>query len=1706
MTTFNIPRALILATALAGGLLPSFVQAVWSVGASGDLSTQPQTLIRAVPPNVMFSLSVEYPTADTAAYCKSAGAADCTYSSARDYLGLFDHGKCYDYSDGNEWFYPVGKATDHVCAAGRWSGNFLNWAAMTGLDEFRFAMTGGNRYRDTATETVLERTYIDAHGGTGNFPNKSFTGSGATPYSAAAALTIANATKGISMAVTPSAATDTVNCANPVKDGSNFSCSLTLASTSEVGSCTTWSGSGTQADPYNCVRTNMAFVAGTPATLVKGAAVSVLTGGADATATCTSPTLTAGGVFSCGSLTLDSGESGTCTAWQGNGSSGSPFSCTAWGAFGSKTFVPSGVTTPASVEVTITDNPKSCSGSSGKISCKLSDGSTVGCTKNVGGGGSSGDPYYCTASAAWTFPASYGTVTVVSTTQAASATKSGTKWYKYPTEVKYKRTIYYASTYAGQSASDVYYYIGSYTISFSGKTYKVRVKVCDKDIGLESNCQKYVKEGVTSYKPTGVVQDNAELMRFGVTSYFLDDHWDNAVLRSKAKYVGKQLLDPSDAKWKDNSYREWNDDGTLVVDPDSADAATRNPAGVANSGVINYVNKFGTTGTYSGDIRYKSKDDTGRLYYATLRYLRNKGAVANYHNGVTTGNADGFPVIKTWDDPVQYSCQKNYIIVMGDTHTHCDKRLPGGDFTDNKGCGAYTDANGNKHGYDVDEYGAEVATGDARKEPADDVDVGDQANWVGAREKASCAKNGDNSACLNGLTMTQLDNLATTPAGVGSASFYIAGLAHWAAANDMRPDIEDSRGVPQRIGTTIIDVEEYGDCGFQSQYWLAGKYGNPSSYDAAGDWLTANNPAEQVIGAPTCSSRAPPALADGKVSWPKNLLRASDPADMIASVKSAIASIVAQNGQVAVQGQSSSSLIGGGAYVYQSTFDTEGWVGDLRARTVSVTGGVGTTPTWEASANLPTEANRVIYTYNDGLDASGDDESGDNPNAHKGVLFSATALADSPSAFSTRQKLFLNASPSSSTPDVKGAERISYLRGDRSNESPNGLKWRVRRSLLGDIVNSAPIYVGAPKTPFVAGSGYQKFVTSVKSRTPVVYVGSNDGMLHAFDASGLDGEGNPPTGHVPGQELMAFVPSSVYYGLNQLMWPDYVHRYYVDGSPTVADVCTGNCSDADGGDWKTILVSGLRAGGKGVFALDVTDPANFTNSAAAAASTVLWEFTSKVDSDLGYTFGSPAIRKMNAERDTGVKDGEGNAITVNKWAVVFGNGYNNTTSMTLANGAAAVGEGTSSTGRAAIYIVFVEGPGSGHQWTSSDYVKISLKSPDQDSTSPPNGLARIAPVDKNADGKIDIIYAGDLRGNLWKIDVSDPDPSKWGSAFTNEATGDPIPLFSATDVKDGNPQPITGGIQVSRHPDGGFMVMFGTGSMVYTSEISDTQIQTVYGIWDQDKSTQTVPVSRSTLQRQTLLATGVYDTTTYLLHSDCTPNYSKTKKDTGDGEAFGCPDKDQANRALMVSDSDQQFGWIYDMPDPAVAAWADHSKERVVMDRLVLNNGVLTVTSIAPDPNSDPCVGGTKGWRYDLDFLTGGRSGTVVYTTDLGGTTPLTVKFTIDGTTLAFYPSGTDMKGGSDTPAQFQMSPTAIPTNDALINDTAATTDKIGTTFIRGWGVPYFMKRGGGGAGQGGGGVAGGCSPTASLFPGTLVPKGGCNQGEGVVSWRQLSQ
>ncbi|MCX7556859.1 PilC/PilY family type IV pilus protein [Xanthomonadaceae bacterium JHOS43] len=464
---------------------------------------------------------------------------------------------------------------------------------------------------------------------------------------------------------------------------------------------------------------------------------------------------------------------------------------------------------------------------------------------------------------------------------------------------------------------------------------------------------------------------------------------------------------------------------------------------------------------------------------------------------------------------------------------------------------------------------------------------------------------------------------------------------------------------------------------------------------------------------------------------------------------------------------------------YVPEYTTTDWTGDLRAHKLDPATGALRPMLWSAKAKLESISNSAITSqvgrkvyYIDATE-----------NQRKDFLVGGSGLgvdADVPVKLGIDA---VTALAGASTEDW-----VNYLRGDHRREQANGGPFRNRSSRIGDIF-SQPVVLdkasyGYTYLPGDEGSDYEAFVAGKEDRVAVAFVASNDGYLHAFNASDDAANG--------GRELFAIAPFGVLSNMAQLGSPSYAHRFYVDGSPTQGDAYLG-------GAWKTVLVGSLGAGGRSVYALDVTDPAN-----GEAGWDVLWEYS---EADLGLTMGSPKIARLPN----------------GKWAAIFGGtGYATTNN------------------KAHLYIVDLE--------TGDLIQKIAVN--DEGTDDLPNGLATPSVIDLNGDGITDIVYAGDYYGNLWKFDLT-------ASGTTLNVAS--RKLFTAVDtVSDATAnkvrQPITGGVTASIHPVRGQLVFFGTGRYMLEGDnaapVASDQVQSFYAIWDDNGAA----VSRDSLVEQTFIS------------------------------------------------------------------------------------------------------------------------------------------------------------------------------------------------------------------------------------------------------------
>lgn len=611
------------------------------------------------------------------------------------------------------------------------------------------------------------------------------------------------------------------------------------------------------------------------------------------------------------------------------------------------------------------------------------------------------------------------------------------------------------------------------------------------------------------------------------------------------------------------------------------------------------------------------------------------------------------------------------------------------------------------------------------------------------------------------------------------------------------------------------------------------------------------------------------------------------------------------------------------SYFYQSSFDSTDWSGDLEKvkRYSAVVDGVRkefTESVWRASAKMPNS--RKIYIAGNG--ASGLQE---------------FTTENAPQALKTA----LNKAPENKV-DSKWQERLSYIRGDRSKE---GETYRQRSSELGDFLGSQPVLVsGARYLETIANkiegnNKYTAFLNNQKNRRSQIYIGGNAGMLHAFDAT-------------TGVEKFAFIPTAVFDHLSRLTDPKYTHQFYVDGTPTIADVY-------DSGEWKTILVGTLGAGGKGLFALDITNP---------DAIKLLWE---KGEDDfgevkLGYSFSRPTIARLHN----------------GKWAVVTGNGYE---------------AKDAKNGKAALFLI--------------DAISGTLtKSLEVQGKSGVNGLSTPKLVDFDSDGVADYAYAGDLQGNVWRFDLLGNNASenrasgpiygdKTGGVAKFKVSYGGKPMFKAQVTatnKDGNKviadQPITAPPTIVRHPSRtGYLVTVATGKYFEDGDGKGADhVQSVYGIWDEKTKAQTT--SAIDIKREDLV------------------HQSFIEQVIAKNEIVG------VNRdARIISNNpvnwQENKGWVLDL------ALDDELTGEMVINDMVTVGSTILFSSLVP--NDDPCAHGAGNWLYAINPSTGGQTIKHVfdtrYTHDGQVKVVSGIKFGAPGgVSLNFAPEGLQTCNGDD--------------------------------------------------------------------------------------------
>ncbi len=712
---------------------------------------------------------------------------------------------------------------------------------------------------------------------------------------------------------------------------------------------------------------------------------------------------------------------------------------------------------------------------------------------------------------------------------------------------------------------------------------------------------------------------------------------------------------------------------------------------------------------------------------------------------------------------------------------------------------------------------------------------------------------------------------------------------------------------------------------------------------------------------------------------------------------------------------------GTGAFAYFTYYDPANWTGRVTANQLNAvtTGGVTTlevasTPTWDASCVLT-----------GGTCAStGASDTAEAPTSR--TILSWNGTEGSPfewADLTTTEQAAIDSGDVSG--ETEPGYRVAFLRGDRTNElnssgtcpaaglSPAQTCYRERDGVLGDIVDSSPSWVGPPASPYTAtwtdnlyptttmpedatsAQTYAQYTTADETRENVVYVGANDGLLHGFRSGAFNADGSyNASAPNDGYEVLAYMPGAAIQGalLNaggacspggynsgtsvvdtihgtnpancdavtpnlDYSNPQYGHNFYVDATPGTGDLFYN-------GTWHTWLVGGLGAGGAVLYALDVSDPANFAESNAASLVMGEWNPSSvtcptgeggaSCGENLGSTYGTPQIRRLHN----------------GTWGVIFGNGFG------------------SASGDAGIFILTIS-PSA----TVTDGVPqgMTLYYLSTGTAGTGNGIAYVTPADLDGDHITDYVYAGDLNGNVWRFDLTSNNPANWGIKRCLDAaceTTSTAPLFTTP-----SGQPITTQLVVASGatPAGAqtLMIAFGTGQKFPFTNTGSTSFatgtQALYGIWDWAMANWN---SKSTTQYAALAptSTGLSSyTLTYanLQEQQFTVNTSGcTSGTSGTSSTSSCGDRDIAANAVVCwqgssacSGTNNQFGWYVDLPGTGSTGTeaATQLPEQIVFNPELVDGAFVVNSTIPPSNTLLSCTTAAQtGYTYALQVLSGG--------------------------------------------------------------------------------------------------------------------------------------
>lgn len=705
-------------------------------------------------------------------------------------------------------------------------------------------------------------------------------------------------------------------------------------------------------------------------------------------------------------------------------------------------------------------------------------------------------------------------------------------------------------------------------------------------------------------------------------------------------------------------------------------------------------------------------------------------------------------------DPVQYSCQRNYAILFTDGEWNCDDDIP--------------DLDGSKLG-DVDAaadrpYYGGSSTSSSSSSSSRRRGWGWGWSWGGGGGGSSSSSSSSFVPSLADVALyyysTDLRTSAHNPTGA---------LSKDVISNNVPISGKDT-ATHQHMTTYTVGMD------------ISGSLDYCPNYDETDPAPKCDTYSKLTSGSKVWGTNKVDDLWHAAVNGRGTYYNVSDAQALRQGLQRALTQI-SEAGAGSGAAVSNPVIQSGDAYSFETSYRTSSWIGDLVRRSLDPdTGEPYSDVDWSAQAliNAAVTASgdsRKIYTFQDSASPTSNklrEFLWSKLNSTEQSLFDPTKIGHY-SSLSAAQKSNLSCSGC-------GEKLVNYLRGQYGNEMESNTSvvadgratalFRKRVARLGDIVGSSTLVVRAPQYDY-DDTGYRTFKSNKASRATTVYVGSNDGLLHAFKAS-------------DGSELWAYAPSLLFADLYRLADKSYAsnHRYYVDGKLATGDIY-------DGSNWRTILVAGMGAGGRGYVAVDITDPANPKGMWEVGVGTTCQPTSSipadtVTDCDIGYSVGKPVISKR----------GDG------KWVVLFTSGINN------------VSPGT---GGGFLYAVdAVTGAILNKVPTLSGSANVG-------GTDTPSGLGPVSvrtadPVKNNS---IVGVYGGDQLGYVWRFDKDGAFPAA-GVKATNLArltnpSKDPQPVTTAPEIGLYNEKPL---------------LFFGTGRYLGTSDIGSTPVQSIWAFKD----------------------------------------------------------------------------------------------------------------------------------------------------------------------------------------------------------------------------------------------------------------------------------